>query len=368
MRFSKSGTEDPVKITELTARAVVMPLAEPYTIAYETVDRAVNVFLRLRTDAGLAGYGCAAPDPPVTGETADTVLEALAGPAEALLKGADPLRRALLMEELKKTVPGSPAALACVDMALHDLLGRRCGLPLWTLLGGYWEWILTSVTLGILPADETSRRAAELARRGFRSLKLKGGRDVEEDIERVRKVREAVGSGVEIRFDANQGYTAEEAVLLVRETAGEGIELLEQPTPRDRAHLLGMVTSRVPIPVMADESMVSLGDAFRLARGGLVDMLNIKLMKVGGIAEAMRVNAVARSAGLEVMVGCMDESALSIAAGLHFALSSPNVHYADLDGFLSLEGDPAAGAVRLEQGFLYPTGNPGLGFDVPDLS
>ncbi len=339
-------------------------LREPYVIAYEKLERVENVFVRLETER-LTGCGCAAPDLEVTGETAATVKGALAEVAEPVLVGSDPLNRARVLAELEALLVGHPSALAAVDLALHDLLGKAAELPLWKLLGGYRDRIETSITIGILPLEETVRAARERAEEGFRHLKLKGGLDVESDIARVLAVRGAVGEGIGLRFDANQGYSVGESVHFVEATGAAHLDLIEQPTAKERPDLLGKVTAHVDLPVMADESLLSARDAFRLGGEGLADLVNIKLMKVGGIARAQRVDAVARTARLETMVGCMDESALAIAGALAFALASSNVSYADLDGHLDLVGDPAAGLLPVVEGCLCGSDSPGLGIELP---
>jgi L-alanine-DL-glutamate epimerase-like enolase superfamily enzyme len=352
-----------MKVIQIEAWPVTMRLAEPYTIAYETVQETTNVFICLETNQRIIGYGCAAPDKQITGETSDSVLRAIKEAVIPVIKGSDPLRPAMLLERLKPQLKNQPSALAAIDMALFDILGKKSNLPIWRLLGGFRDRIRTSVTIGILSETQTVERARDWVSRGFRCLKLKGGIDVDSDIERVLKVREAVGTRIELRFDANQGFSVEDSLRFVEQTKKARLELIEQPTPKGQSDLLGRVASRVPIPVMADESLMTLRDAFRIARRGLADMVNVKLMKVGGISEALQINAVARSAGLEVMVGCVDEAALAIAAGLHFALARPNVMYADLDGHLGLLEDPSNGAVILRNGILFPTNRPGLGFD-----
>lgn len=353
-----------MKITSVEAWSVVMCLAEPYAIFYEDVESSTNVFIRIETNKGIVGYGCASPDQYSTGETSESVLHDINNIVSSSIKGSDPLRYVLLMERIRSFIKYHPSALAAVDMALFDILGKVANMPLWKLLGGFRDRIKTSCTIGILPEIETVKMAQEWVAQGFKCLKIKGGKDVESDISRVLKVRETVGKEFALRFDANQGYTVEQSLLFLKNTSKARLELIEQPTTKGQPDLLGRVTNEALIPVMADESLMTLRDAFKLARKGLVDMVNIKLMKVGGISEALAINAVARSARLDVMVGCMDEPALGIAAGLHFALARPNVIYADLDGHLGVLNDPSKGAVKLHDGVLFPNNKPGLGFDL----
>ena len=352
-----------MKIRHIEAIPYTMPLKTPYRIAYQEVEEATNVFVRIDTSSGLTGWGCAAPDADITAETSASVARAVRTIVAPLLEGQDPLRIGKLLTRLQEEIPLQTSALAGVDMALHDLLAKVAGLPLWQLLGGFRRSIRTSITIGILPEEETVRAARARVAEGFRCLKLKGGLDPDEDAGRLHAVRAAVGPRVTLRFDANQGYTIEQSIHFLGLVTDVGLEILEQPTPRGQPDLLGRVTRAAPMPVMADESLMSLRDAFSLTRGELVDLVNVKLMKVGGIWEALQVNAVARAARVGVMVGCMDESALAIAAGLHYALARPNIQYADLDGHMDLEGDPADGAVRCEGGVLTPHPGPGLGFE-----
>ncbi|MBN1676811.1 MAG: dipeptide epimerase [Kiritimatiellae bacterium] len=350
-----------MQTTTVTFRRIDLRLTEPYVIAYETIETAANVFLRIETDSGLCGCGCAAPDEQVTGETPDTVLRACEEIVRPALAESDPARVARVLATLEPRLAGQPSVLAMVDMALYDLLARHAGLPLYRLLGGLRDTIMTSVTIGIRPAADTVAKARQLAGAGIRAIKLKGGTDVEDDVARVLAVREALGEQVELRFDANQGYTVDDTVRFARATAGARLELIEQPTPRHEPALLAEAARRVSVPIMADESLLTLEDALALAKRGGVAMLNIKLMKVGGIGRAFRIAAVAQAAGMKVMVGCMDETALAIAAGLHFSLACPAVHYADLDSHLDLIDDPTRGAVTLRDGLLAPSPQPGLG-------
>ena len=349
-----------MRIVRVEHEVVALGLIEPYTIAYQTFEHASNVFVQLITDGPHVGLGCAAPDATVTGEA----VEASAAGIDAVragLEGADPLRRMAVLDAIGPHLAGLPAARAAVDMALLDLVGKAAALPVWQLLGGFRPAIPTSITVAIDAPDAMVRTAQLRCEQGFRALKLKGGRDPAQDADIVRRVRAAVGPRVAIRFDANQGYDLDAAAIFLAGVAEADLELLEQPTPRGQAGQLGRISRAAPVPVMADESLHDLRDALRLARGEVVDMLNIKLMKVGGLEAALAVNAVGLAAGLEVMVGCMDESEIAIAAGLHFALARPNVTLADLDGHLELASDPGRGAVRLEDGLLRPADAPGLG-------
>ena len=153
-----------------------MQLAEAYTIAYERIDSTTNVFIRIETDKGFVGYGCAAPDAQVTGETPKTVLQICRDVIEPALQRADPLRLAMLTEKLKPILPGNPSVMAMVDMALHDILGKFAGLPIYLLLGGFRSRMKTSITIGILSSAEIVVKAKEFVAKSFKSLNQGRGR------------------------------------------------------------------------------------------------------------------------------------------------------------------------------------------------
>ena len=350
-----------MRITNISFERLDLKLSDPYTIAYETIDRTSNFILKVETDGKIIGYGCAAPDPIVTNETPDDVAHAIDSIIIPYLKGKDPFTYALLLLELKQVLGKRSSALAMVDLALFDIMSKKAEVPLYKFLGGYRNQIATSITIGIMGVDETLAQASEFVKQGFGILKVKGGSNLEEDIAKMRMIHEKYPN-IELRFDGNQGYSVKESVAFVKATAAIGVEIFEQPTKVEAEERLGEVMDQVNVPIMADESLKTLTDAFRLAQNERVDMVNIKLQKVGGIWVGMHINSVAKAAKLDAMVGCIDECGLGIAAGLHFALSRPNIKYADLDGHLDIIDDPYHSIFKLEKGILYPTEKHGLGF------
>jgi L-alanine-DL-glutamate epimerase-like enolase superfamily enzyme len=347
-----------MRITHIDYERLDLELTEPYTIAYETIERATNFILHVSTDRGIVGFGCAAPDMGVTGETATDVEEAIRTIISPALLGQNPLQYAYLLESLRGRLKSS--ATAMVDLALHDIIAKLAGIPLFQLLGGYRDCIATSVTITILPMAETMAKATDYVGQGFGIIKLKGGLDVTEDLAKLTALRNKYPKLV-LRFDGNQGYSLEEALRFVTGAQPLDVEILEQPTSVENEALMGKVSLGGTLPVMADESLKTLKDAFRLTRHDFTDMINIKLQKVGGLTQGLHINSVALAAGNEVMIGCLDECGLGISAGLHFALSRPNVVYADLDGHLDFVEDPFGDLFTLERGMLRPNGLAGLG-------
>ena len=339
-------------------------LKESYSIAYgDEITECDNVFLTLETDDGLTGWGMAAPDKIVTGEDAAAVLKSYQGHIAAVMKGEDPFFYSRLYEELRAALPEQSSALAMVEIALFDLISQKAGVPLYMFLGGYRKKIITSVTIGIMSDAEALERVDKLIKQGIRSIKLKGGLDVERDIRIVGMMRKRIGNSISLTFDANQGYSLIEAAHFLRNTRNANLELIEQPTSPELTFQWHLLRQEGNVPIMADESLKKLADSFTLTSRQSVDFLNIKLMKVGGITPALQINSSARSASVRCMMGCMEESSLGIAAGLHVALARPNISHADLDSWMYIEGDPFAGLVMLEDGYLIPSQLPGLGMN-----
>jgi L-alanine-DL-glutamate epimerase-like enolase superfamily enzyme len=353
---------EPVKIASIESRLEHLGLTRPYRITGKTVTTVDNVFVFLRTEEGVEGVGIASPGTEVTGETLEACVEALRPERLAFLVGRDLTELPLLAGQLALRMPGAPAARAAVDTALHDAWARSLSLPLARLLGRAHGSLETSITIGIKPVAETLAEAEEYLGRGFSILKVKTGEAPEEDLERVRRLRERFRDEVRIRVDANQGYTAAQTVEFFRRSEPYGVEFVEQPLPADRVEEMRLLPAEVRARIAVDESLLSPADALALATPEpACGIFNIKLMKCGGIRPALAIAAIAETAGIDLMWGCMDESVVGITAALHAALASPATRYLDLDGSLDLATDLFDGGFRLESGKMDLLSAPGLG-------
>ena len=322
------------------------------------IKKITAVFVRLVTQKGESAWGCAIAQPELTGENPDNVVQACWRCA-AMVPDLHPTNLEYSMSMLQEAAGGSSAALCAFDLAFHDLLGLASGLPLFRLLGGYRTSIPTSVTIPLGSIEEGVERVQELAQKGFRMFKVKGGADPQLDVHRVQAIRRAFPEMV-LRLDADEGYTVQGSIDVARVLAGD-LEMLEQPTPADELQSLQQVTRQSQVPVLADQSVRGPESALELAANRASSGLCVKVACCGGLRCAAQVDAIARAARLSTMVSCTIEPALLISAGLSFALSSPNVQYADLDGYFDLIDDPSTPAFTLEDGWLTAGEVPGLG-------
>ena len=268
-----------------------------------------------------------------------------------------------VLEAIDLSIVGNTSAKAAVNIALYDLWGKILGKPVYQILGGYRKGLTTNITISIDDPETMAHDAVEAVKAGFSTLKIKVGRDVECDIERINAIREAIGFEVNLRIDVNQGWNPKEAVHALRamEGMGTGIELVEQPTPAHDLKGLQYVTENTSIPVVADESVFSPHDALTIMERHAADLVNIKLMKTGGLHKALHICALAELYGMECMVGCMLEGKASVAAAVHLAAAKKVVTKIDLDSPLLCKEDPMVGGPMFAAPRILLNDTPGFG-------
>lgn len=344
-----------------------LALTKSYTIAYNTFSDVELVFLEIHLANGVVGIGSASPAEEVVGETATQTLANLQSPFFEQFIGRDIRHFKQLIFETNAQFSNLPGTQAAVDIALHDAFGKAIGCSIVEFYGQKIKALPTSVTIGIMNVDATLREAAAFAQLGFNVLKVKTGLQVEEDIERIVKLRERFGNQFVIRVDANQGYSLEELHKFYLATKNYAIELIEQPLPVGKETELASLDSAIRNVLTGDESLKTAAYALQYSVSPKpFGIFNIKLMKCGGIVGAKEIAIIAQNAQIDLFWGCNDESIISITAALHAAYSCQNTKYIDLDGSFDLAEDLVTGGFRLENGSLSIIPKAGFGFERID--
>ena len=353
-----------MKITDIRLGMLRVPLKTPFKTALRTVDTVQDVVVQVHTDTGHVGWGEAPATAVITGDTHGSIIEAITTCIAPRLIGrqvADLNRNCALVQS---AMVHNSSAKAAVEIALYDLWAQLHNAPLYRMLGGGEPVITSDITISVDHIDKMVADSLSALDRGFESLKIKVGKDIGLDIERVKAIHAAVDGRALLRLDANQGWTAKQAVFAMTalENAGVELELLEQPVKADDIDGLKYVTDRVNTPVMADESAFSPLQAIDLIQQRAADIINIKLMKTGGLSNAIKVADIAGLHGVPCMIGCMLESSISVAAAVHLAVAKSDViTKVDLDGPSLCAFDPVTGGVHFNESEITISDAPGLG-------
>lgn len=352
-----------MKITAIEIYRLSIPM-EPFVIATGTMDYAQNTFIRIQTDTGTTGVGECSAFPMIVGETQDTCIS-VAQDFAKIWKGKDALALEDRLAELHLYIAGNATIKSAFDMALYDLNAKYMQQPLYKFLGGIPKDIVTDITLGIASAEEMAGKALRLKESGAFALKVKLGKKPQEDIQRIKAIRQAVGFDIPIRIDANQGWSYEGAVEALQDMEAYKIQFCEQPMRTYNDHLLPELRTQTIVPIMADESVYSHHDAEWLCRNDACDFINIKFSKSSGIHEALKIQKVAAEYNIPCMIGGMLESRLALAAKVHFAYAAPNVKFYDLDTCMvgHLE-DPVTGGIQYDGYKISISDDIGIGADI----
>lgn len=352
-----------MKITKIRLGTISVPLRLPFKTALRTVKSVEDIIVEIHTDTGALGYGEAPPTGAVTGHTTGAIIGALKEHIIPSLLGRDIDAFEDLMQLVQTCVVGNSSAKAAADMALWDLYAQLYRLPVYKLLGGARKEIVTDITISVNEPEEMARNAANAVERGYDCLKVKVGANPELDVERLRAVRRAAGDDICLRIDANQAWQPRQAVRILNEMQEQGLrlELVEQPVKAYDLEGLKYVTDHSYVPVLADESVFSPRDAMKVLELRAADLINIKLMKCGGIYNALKIASAAEIYGVECMIGCMLEAKISVNAAAELACARKIFTRIDLDGPVLCSEDPILGGARFEEKRISVSDEAGMG-------
>lgn len=352
-----------MKITEVRIGRISVPLRTPFKTALRTVNSVEDVVVEIHTDCGAVGYGEAPPTGVITGDTTGAIIGAIQDHIAKNILGKDVDEFEDLLQLVQKCIVHNSSAKAAVDMALWDLYGQLYQIPVYKLMGGAKKQIVTDLTISVNDPEIMVRDALNALERGYDCLKMKVGVNPELDVARLSAVRNAVGKDVTIRIDANQAWTPKQAVKILNsmQELGLDIELVEQPVKAHDFEGLKYVTERSYVPVLADESVFSPEDAMTIMKMGAADLINIKLMKCGGLYNALKIASAAEVFGVECMIGCMLEAKIAVNAAVHLACAKNIITKVDLDGPVLCSEDPIIGGAVFTEKRITVSDEPGLG-------
>jgi len=353
-----------MKITDIRLAELKIPLRTPFRTAVRSVDHVEDIIVEIHTDEGAIGYGEAPPTGRVTGDTKGAIVGAMRDHLIPALMGRSVEDFNELLDLTQGAIQHNTSAKAAMEIALYDLFGQMLNAPVYRLLGGSGAPITTDITISVNEPDEMVRDSLNAVSRGYKTLKIKVGNDAAKDMARMKAIRAAIGNEVALRIDANQGWKPKEAVRLLNEMedAGLQIEFVEQPVHQADVEGLRYVREHVAIPVMADEAVYSPRDVAVLIQQNACDLINIKLMKTGGIKNALAICALAETYGVECMIGCMLEAKVSVNAAVHLASAKNRViTKVDLDGPVLCATDPIEGGAIFNEALISLPDTPGFG-------
>ena len=352
-----------MKITEVRLGLISVPLRVPFKTALRSVSSVEDVIVEIHTDTGAVGYGEAPPTGVITGDTTGAIIGAIRDHIAPAILGRSLDEFEDLTAAVQKALVHNTSAKAAVDMALWDLYGQLYKIPVYKLMGGAKKSIVTDITISVNDPEEMVRDALNAIDRGYDCLKVKVGKEPEKDIARLSAIRGAVPKETCIRIDANQGWTPKEAVRILNGMQEKGLDLefVEQPVKAHDFEGLKYVTERSYVPVLADESVFSPADALRIMQTGAADLVNIKLMKCGGITNALRIAAAAEVYGVECMIGCMLEAKISVNAAVELACAKKIITKIDLDGPVLCSEDHILGGAVFDEKNITVSDAPGMG-------